>query len=69
LLGWAGLIEQLYFHRPLDVLLGTFLKTGLVLDGLEELYFDKDDAIAERPESSANFTQIPAIMAMRFRKI
>lgn len=60
---------QLYFHRPLDVLLGTFFKTGLVMDNMEELYFEKEDAIKERPESSANFTQIPAIMAMRFRKL
>ncbi|KAF5129820.1 Ubiquinone biosynthesis O-methyltransferase [Metarhizium anisopliae] len=60
---------QLYFHRPLDVLLGTFFKTGLVMDSLEELYFDEADAVKERPESSANYTQIPAIMALRFRKL
>ncbi|EFY87644.1 methyltransferase type 11 [Metarhizium acridum CQMa 102] len=60
---------QLYFHRPLDVLLGTFFKTGLVMDNVEELYFDETDAIRERPESSANYTQIPAIMALRFRNL
>lgn len=52
-----------------SILLGTFFKTGLVMDGLEELYFDEADAIKERPESSANYTQIPAIMALRFRKL
>ncbi|KHN99750.1 methyltransferase type 11 [Metarhizium album ARSEF 1941] len=60
---------QLYFHRPLDVLLGTFFRAGLVMDNMEELYFDDSDAVQDRPESSANFTQIPALMALRFRKI
>jgi hypothetical protein len=50
-------------------LLGTFFKTGLVMDNMEELYFEAKDAIKERPESSANYTQIPAIMAMRFRNL
>ncbi len=28
-------VPQLYFHRPLHSLLGTFLEEGFVMDGVE----------------------------------
>ncbi|KAK2601966.1 hypothetical protein QQS21_004479 [Conoideocrella luteorostrata] len=58
---------HLYYHRPLDVLLGTFFKTGLVMDNMEELYLGQEHGASERSEATANFTQIPVVMALRFR--
>lgn len=34
--------EQLYFERPLEMILGTFFRAGFVLDGLEEPAFPAD---------------------------
>ena len=53
----------------MDVLLKTFLKTGLVLDEIEELYFEKEHANPERAVSTANFTELPVILAFRMRKL
>lgn len=47
-------------------LFGTFFKTGLVMDAMEELAFTEEDA-EERIQSSANYTQLPAILAFRMR--
>ncbi|XWW93933.1 hypothetical protein V2A60_001872 [Cordyceps javanica] len=57
-----------HFHRPLHELLGTFFKAGLVMDALEEPSFTEEHATPERIESTANFTQLPALMAFRLRK-
>ena len=47
-------------------LFSTFFKTGLVMDAMEELAFTEEDA-EERIQSSANYTQLPAILAFRMR--
>ncbi len=62
----------MYFHRPLHELFATFFKRGLVMDGLEEPTFTEEHPEVKqqgRPESSRNYTQIPPIMAFRFRKL
>lgn len=62
----------MYFHRPLHELFATFFKRGLVMDGLEEPTFTEEHPEVKqqgRPESSRNYTQIPPIMAVRFRKL
>ncbi|KAK3375683.1 S-adenosyl-L-methionine-dependent methyltransferase [Lasiosphaeria ovina] len=58
--------RQLYFHRPIHELLGVFFRAGLVLDALEEPAFTAADHEA-RVESSANYTQLPALLAFRMR--
>ncbi|KAH8677831.1 methyltransferase type 11 [Xylariales sp. PMI_506] len=58
---------QIYFHRPLHELFGTFFKAGSVMDALEEPSFTEEDHV-ERIESHANFTQFPALLAFRLRR-
>lgn len=60
---------QLYFHRPLHVLLGAALEAGFVLDGLEERAFPADHVPPGRhPLSwSGNFSEIPPVMIARAR--
>lgn len=48
-------------------LIGAFLKTGLVLDGLEEPCFTTEDAEPGRMLATSNFTQLPPILGFRFR--
>lgn len=49
-------------------LFGTFFKTGLVMDGVEELAFTEADAEKERVQAQCNFTQLPAILSFRLRR-
>jgi 2-polyprenyl-3-methyl-5-hydroxy-6-metoxy-1,4-benzoquinol methylase len=59
---------QLYFHRPLQVLLGTGFKAGFVLDGLEERAFPPDHPPGKNPLSwGANFSEIPPVLVARLR--
>lgn len=58
---------QLYFHRPLHVLLGAAFPVGFVLDGLEEPAFPADDSSNSRFYSWSNFTQIPPALVARLR--
>ncbi|KAM0463068.1 hypothetical protein ACHAPV_003194 [Trichoderma viride] len=60
---------QFYFHRPLHELFGVFFKRGLIMDALEEPSFTKEDVVPERLYATANFTQFPALMAFRFKKM
>ncbi|KAK0616457.1 S-adenosyl-L-methionine-dependent methyltransferase [Immersiella caudata] len=59
--------KQIVFHRPIGELYTTFFKEGLVLDAMEELAFTKEDYNEKRVESSANYTQLPALLAFRMR--
>ena len=64
--------QKLYFHRPLHELFGTFFKRGLVMDALEEPIFSEEYARERgeiRAESQSNYTQIPAIMVFRMRRV
>ncbi|GIK42659.1 MAG: hypothetical protein BroJett011_64920 [Chloroflexota bacterium] len=59
---------QLYFHRPLQVLLGTGFKAGFVLDGLEERAFPPDHPPGKNPLGwGANFSEIPPVLVARLR--
>ncbi|RYP21551.1 hypothetical protein DL765_002187 [Monosporascus sp. GIB2] len=60
---------QVYFHRPLHELFSVFFRAGLVMDAIEEPAFTEADRIPERVESHSNFTQLPAILAFRLRKL
>ncbi|KAI0517418.1 S-adenosyl-L-methionine-dependent methyltransferase [Xylaria bambusicola] len=61
--------QQIYYHRPLHELFSTFFKTGLVMDAMEEPAFTSEDAMPERLEASSNYTQLPAILAFRLRRL
>ena len=59
---------QLYFHRPLHVLLGAAFRVGFVLDGLEEPAFSpKDSTKAGSFYGWNNYTQIPPVIVARLR--
>ena len=59
---------QLYFHRPLQVLLGAVLEAGFVLDGLEERAFPPDHDPGRHPLSwSGRFSEIPPVLVARAR--
>ncbi|GAP87923.1 putative methyltransferase type 11 [Rosellinia necatrix] len=61
--------QQYYYHRPLHELFSTFFKTGLVMDAMEEPSFTAEDAVPQRIQETANFTQLPAILAWRLRRV
>jgi 2-polyprenyl-3-methyl-5-hydroxy-6-metoxy-1,4-benzoquinol methylase len=59
---------QLFFHRPLQVLLGAGFDAGFVLDGLEERAFPPDHPPSRDPLSwGANFSEIPPVLVARMR--
>ncbi|KAI0389724.1 S-adenosyl-L-methionine-dependent methyltransferase [Xylariaceae sp. FL0594] len=61
--------QQVYFHRPLHELFAPFFSAGLVMDALEEPGWAAEDADPDRIESHTNFTQLPAILGFRMRRI
>lgn len=59
---------QLYFHRPLQVLLGAALDAGFVLDALEEPSFPPDHPPGGSPLSwGGNLSEIPPVLICRMR--
>ena len=59
---------QLYFDRPLHVLLGAAFAAGFVLDGLEERSFPPDHLPGRNPLAwSGNFSEIPPVLVARVR--
>lgn len=59
---------QLYFHRPLSVLLGSGLAAGFVIDGLEERAFPPDAEPGRNALGwSGRFSEIPPVMVVRMR--
>lgn len=59
---------QVYFHRPLQVLLGAALSVGFVLDGLEELAFPADHPPGRSPLAwGGNYSEIPPVLVVRMR--
>jgi SAM-dependent methyltransferase len=59
---------QLYFHRPLQVLLGAALEAGFVIDGIEERAFPPDHAPGRDPLGwSGRFSEIPPVLVVRVR--
>lgn len=60
---------QLYFDRPLHILLGSAFAAGLVVDGLEERAFTPDTPPGRNPLSwSGNFSEIPPVLVVRLRR-
>ncbi|KAI0136890.1 S-adenosyl-L-methionine-dependent methyltransferase [Xylariales sp. AK1849] len=59
--------QQIYFHRPLPELFGTFFKAGLVMDAIEEPAFAENEGTEGQLGSHSNYTQLPAILAFRLR--
>ena len=67
-LGIIGQPEaQIYFHRPLSLLLNAAFQAGWVVDGLEEPTFPAD-AQGRRPFSWENFREMPPVLAVRCRR-
>jgi SAM-dependent methyltransferase len=60
-------VPHLYYHRPLQALLGEAFAAGLVLDGLGEPAFPAEGADAARPLSWSSLAHIPPVLAMRLR--
>jgi 2-polyprenyl-3-methyl-5-hydroxy-6-metoxy-1,4-benzoquinol methylase len=59
---------QLYFHRPLQVLLGAGFKAGFVLDALEERSFPANHPHTRSPLAwGGNFSEIPPVLVARLR--
>jgi 2-polyprenyl-3-methyl-5-hydroxy-6-metoxy-1,4-benzoquinol methylase len=59
---------QLYFHRPLQALLGAGLAAGFVLDGLEERAFPPEHPPGRLPLSwSGKYSEIPPVLVARLR--
>jgi 2-polyprenyl-3-methyl-5-hydroxy-6-metoxy-1,4-benzoquinol methylase len=59
---------HVYFHRPLQVLLGAALDVGFVLDALEERAFPPDHPPGRSLLSwSGNFSEIPPVLVARVR--
>ncbi|KAI0407833.1 S-adenosyl-L-methionine-dependent methyltransferase [Xylaria palmicola] len=61
--------QQYYYHRPLHELFATFFEAGLVMDAMEEPAFTAEDAMPARLEASSNYTQLPALLAFRIRRV
>lgn len=58
-----------YFHRPLSALLAPAFAAGLVLDGLEERSFPRENTGGITPFSwNGNFNEIPAALIVRLRR-
>jgi 2-polyprenyl-3-methyl-5-hydroxy-6-metoxy-1,4-benzoquinol methylase len=59
---------QLYFHRPLQTLLGACFSAGFVLDGLEECSFPPEHTGGHSPLSwDGKFSEIPPVLVARVR--
>ena len=59
-------VPQVYFHRPLGLLLRTFFRQGFVLDGFEELRFAPGSK-GHSPMAWESFPEIPPALCMRLR--
>jgi len=60
-------VPQIYFHRSLQGLLGTFFRHGFALDGLEERAFDGETE-GEKPMSWEHYPEIPPVLVARLRR-
>jgi hypothetical protein len=59
---------QLYFHRPLQALLGAAFEAGFVLDALEERAFPADHPSSGNPLAwGGNLHEIPPVLVARMR--
>jgi 2-polyprenyl-3-methyl-5-hydroxy-6-metoxy-1,4-benzoquinol methylase len=59
---------HVYFHRPLQKLLGVCFDNGFVMDALEERAFPSDHAAGPNPLSwGRNYSEIPPVLIARMR--
>lgn len=58
---------QLYFDRPLSLLVGTFLGAGMVLDGIEEPAFPPSQG--DQPLRWESLSEIPPVLCCRLRPL
>lgn len=59
---------QLYFHRPLELLLAAGFKVGMVVDGLEEPTFPLDHPLGKNVIGwNANYHEFPPVLIVRMR--
>ncbi len=59
---------QLYFHRPLQTLLGACFQAGFAMDGLEERAFPPEVAPGKNPLGwSGKFSEIPPVLVARMK--
>jgi SAM-dependent methyltransferase len=59
---------QIYFHRPLEMLLGACFEAGFVLDRLEEPGFSPEISSGREGLSwGGNFAEIPPVLVARLR--
>jgi len=59
---------QIYFHRPLQVLLGSGFEAGFLLDGLEESAFPPDHPTRRDPLCwGGDYSEIPPVLVARLR--
>ena len=58
---------HVYFERPLQYYLSVGFRNGFVLDGFEERAFPPGHPQAHALGWGGNFSEIPAILAARFR--
>jgi 2-polyprenyl-3-methyl-5-hydroxy-6-metoxy-1,4-benzoquinol methylase len=57
---------QIYFHRPLQELLGCIFSAGFVMDALEEPTFPADHPSSNAPLAwGANFAEFPPVLVAR----
>ncbi|KAI0809788.1 S-adenosyl-L-methionine-dependent methyltransferase [Xylaria sp. FL0064] len=61
--------QQVYYHRPIQEIFSTFFKAGLVMDGIEEPAFGPADGSPNSVEAHSNYTQLPAILSFRMRRL
>jgi SAM-dependent methyltransferase len=61
-------VPHVYFHRPLQVVLGAGFSAGFVVDALEERAFPPDHPLGKHPLSwGARFSEIPPVLIARMR--
>jgi 2-polyprenyl-3-methyl-5-hydroxy-6-metoxy-1,4-benzoquinol methylase len=57
---------QLYFHRPLELLLAAGFKVGMVLDGMEEPTFPSNHPLGKNTLGwNANYHEFPPVLVAR----
>jgi SAM-dependent methyltransferase len=70
----AALVGQprphLYFHRPIEALLGVCFDNGFVMDALKERAFPSDHPAGSNPLSwSGHYSEIPPVLIARMRLV
>jgi SAM-dependent methyltransferase len=63
-------VPQLYFHRPLQVLLASVFDAGFVIDALEERAFPPDHPPGSHPLTwGPSLSEIPPVLVARARRV